>query len=350
MRSFVALAALQSTFFCWAAAEPPAPRPQQRVDAGRSSAPDPRVEQLLAKMTVAEKAGQLGVFARPAGQDFNPGTGGGWNETVELLRNGSIGSLYNGAGVATNLALQRVAVEESRLGIPLIFGADVWHGMHTVFPIPLGEAASWDPGLAERTARATAVEATAAGIQWTYSPMVDVARDQRWGRVAEGAGEDPVLGSAFARARVRGFQGPDLAANDSMAACLKHYAGYGGVAAGLDYSAVDVSEATFRDVFLPPFAAGVAAGALSLMSAFVAIIGGVPASGSRWLQTDVLRGELGFDGFVVSDYEADAELIDHGFAANESDAANKALWAGVDMSMQSGLCAWAQAVAVSDRV
>ena len=187
--------------------------------------PDPRVEKLLAKMTVAEKAGQLGVFSRPSGSDFNPGSGGGWNETVALLREGAIGSLYNGAGVSTNLELQRVAVEESRLGIPLIFGADVWHGMWTVFPIPLGEAVSWDPSLAAKTARATAIEATASGIHWTYSPMVDVARDQRWGRVAEGAGEDPVLGSAFAAARVRGFQGPHLASNDSLAACLKHYAG-----------------------------------------------------------------------------------------------------------------------------
>ena len=186
---------------------------------------DARVEALLAKMTVEEKVGQLSVFARPAGSDYNPGTGGGWNDTVAALREGSIGSLYNGAGVAINLQLQKVAVEESRLGIPLIFGADVWHGMRTIFPIPMGEAASWDPPLAQQTARATAVEATASGLMWTYSPMLDVARDQRWGRVAEGAGEDPYLGAAFARARVHGFQGPDLAANDSLAACLKHYAG-----------------------------------------------------------------------------------------------------------------------------
>jgi beta-glucosidase len=212
-----------------------------------AAALDPRVEPLIANMSLAEKAGQLGVFSRPAGSDFNPGTGGGWNETLDLLRNGSIGALYNGAGVAINAELQRVAVEESRLGIPLIFGADVWHGMWTVFPMPLGEAASWEPALAESTARATAVEATASGIFWTYSPMVDVARtlapedssplvygaltarisagDQRWGRVAEGAGEDPFLGAAFARARVTGFQGNgSLAANDSMIACLKHYA------------------------------------------------------------------------------------------------------------------------------
>ena len=299
---------------------------------------DPRVTKLIARMTLEEKAGQLGVFARPGGSDFNPGTSSDWNATVLKIKNGEIGALFNGAGVKPNLVLQRVAVEESRLGIPLIFGADVWHGMHTVFPIPLGEAASWEPDLAALTARATAVEATASGLQWTYSPMVDVARDQRWGRVAEGAGEDPFLGSAFATARVTGFQGTNgLNDNASLISCLKHYAGYGGVAAGLDYSAADMSEATFRDVFLPPFKAGVDAGSLTLMSAFIAIVGGIPASGSRWLQTEVLRNELNFDGFVVSDYEADRELIDHGYAVNESDAARKALWAGVDMSMQSGL-------------
>lgn len=228
---------------------------------GQALDADPRVEALLANMTLEEKAGQLGVFARPGGSDYNPGTSGDWNKTLDLIRQGSVGALYNGAGVTPNLALQKVAVQESRLGIPLIFAADVWHGMRTIFPIPLGEAASWEPALAQRTARATAVEATASGIMQTYSPMVDVARDQRWGRVAEGAGEDPFLGSAFARARVAGFQGGGngdgadngagaaapgggggyLAANDSMAACLKHFAGYGGVAAGLDYSASDVS-------------------------------------------------------------------------------------------------------------
>lgn len=304
---------------------------------GQTEHADPRVEALIAKMTLEEKAGQLGVFARPGGSDFNPGTDGNWHDTVALLRKGLIGSLYNGAGVKANLKLQRIAVEESRLGIPMIFGADIWHGMSTVFPIPLGEAASFEPELAKKTARATADEATAMGIHWTYAPMVDVARDQRWGRVAEGAGEDPFLGQAFARARVQGYQGPDPAANDSLAACLKHFAGYGGVQAGLDYSAADTSQATFRDVFLPPFKAGIEAGALTLMSAFVSVLGGVPASGNRWLQTEVLRHELGFDGFVVSDYEADKELINHGYASNESDAAQKALWAGVDMSMQSGI-------------
>lgn len=296
-----------------------------------------RVESLIAKMTVAEKAGQLGVFSRPGGSDYNPGTNSSdFNSTLQLIRDGQVSSLYNGAGVETNQYLQKVAVEESRLGIPLIFGADIWHGMRTIFPIPLAEAASWEPALGYQTTRATAVEGTASGISWTYAPMVDVARDQRWGRVSEGAGEDPFLGGAFAASRVKGFQGDDLTSDDSMVACLKHFAGYGGVAAGLDYSPAETSEATFRDVFLPPFEAGLQAGSLSVMSAFVAIVGGVPASGSHWLMTDVLRGELKFDGFVVSDYEADIELVDWGFAANNSHAAQIGLTAGVDMSMQSG--------------
>lgn len=296
-----------------------------------------RIKCLIEAMTLSEKVGQLGVFSRPGGSDFNPGTSSDWNATVLRLRNGSIGALYNGAGVAPNRELQCHAVEGSRLGIPIIFGADIWHGMHTIFPIPLAEAATFEPALAEQTARATALETTASGIHWTYSPMVDTARDQRWGRVAEGAGEDPHLGEHFAAARVHGFQGrAGLNRNDSLAACLKHFAGYGGVAAGLDYSATDVSEATFRDVFLPPFKAGIDAGALTVMSAFSAILGGVPASGSHWLQTQVLRHEMGFSGFVVSDYQADVELVDHGFASDDSDAAHKAFHAGVDMSMQSG--------------
>eukprot|EP00928_Gymnodinium_smaydae_P049767 TRINITY_DN33419_c0_g1_i1.p1 TRINITY_DN33419_c0_g1~~TRINITY_DN33419_c0_g1_i1.p1 ORF type:complete len:830 (+),score=187.51 TRINITY_DN33419_c0_g1_i1:83-2491(+) len=308
-----------------------------RPCASSTSIPE-RVDCLLRLMTVEEKAGQLGVFSRVGGSDFNPRTGSlDWNRTVGLIRSGQVGALYNGAGVKTNRRLQRVAVEESRLGIPLIFGADVWHGMNTVFPIPLAEASSFEPDLAERTARATAVEATAAGLMWTFAPMVDTARDQRWGRVAEGAGEDVFLNEAFARSRVRGYQGADLADETSLAACLKHFAGYGAVAAGLDYSAADVSEATLRDVFLPPFRAGIEAGAATVMSAFVSIVNGVPASGSHWLMTEVLRNELNFSGFVVSDYEADLELVEHGFAADAADAARLALTAGVDMSMQSGI-------------
>ena len=300
-----------------------------------SATDEHKVKVLLSLMTLEEKAGQLSLFSRPAGSDFN-GEIDTWNSTLRSIRNGQLGGLFNGQGVKTNRELQRIALEESRLGIPLVFGADVWHGMWTVFPVPLGEAASWEPDLAFQTARAAAREATASGLMWTFSPMVDTARDQRWGRNLEGAGEDPFLGQAFSRARVTGFQGSDLKSPDSLAACLKHFAGYGGALSGLDYSESDISESSFRDVFLPPFIAGIEAGALSIMSAFQALEG-IPATGNHWLLTDVLRSELGFQGFVVTDYEADLELVNHGFAVNDSDAAGISLTAGIDMSMQSGI-------------
>jgi beta-glucosidase len=303
---------------------------------------NPRIEDLIARMTLEEKVGQLGVFAdavRPFAPDINPETNArGAAEVLEQVRAGRVGALFNGVGAAEGREAQRVAVEESRLGIPLLFGADVIHGMRTVFPIPLGEAASFEPDLAERTARATAVEATAAGVHWTFAPAVDIARDQRWGRVAEGAGEDVVLGSAFAAARVRGFQGPDLTADDALLATPKHFAAYGAVAGGMEYNAVDIAPQTLRDVHLPPFKAAMDAGALTFMSAFNDI-NGVPASANRELMTDILRGEWGFEGLVVSDYTADMELIAHGFADDERDAARLAFLAGVDMSMQSGFYA-----------
>jgi beta-glucosidase len=302
----------------------------------------PRIEALIARMTVEEKVGQLGVFAdavRPFAPDINPEANArGAAEVLDQVRAGRVGSLFNGVGAAEGREAQRVAVEESRLGIPLIFGSDVIHGMRTVFPIPLGEASTFEPDLAERTARATAVEATAAGIHWTFAPAVDIARDQRWGRVAEGAGEDVVLGCAFAAARVRGFQGNDLTAADSLLATPKHFAAYGAVMGGMEYNQVDIAPQTLRDVHLPPFKAAIDAGALTLMSAFNDI-NGVPASANRELMTDILRGEWGFNGFVVSDYTADMELIAHGFAEDERDASRLAFIAGVDMSMQSGFYA-----------
>lgn len=300
---------------------------------------DSRIEDLIARMTVEEKVGQLGVFAdavRPFAPDINPEVNArGAAEVFDQIRAGKVGSLFNGVGATEGREAQRVAVEESRLGIPLLFGSDVIHGMRTVFPIPLGEAATFEPGLAERTARVTAVEATAAGVHWTFAPAVDIARDQRWGRVAEGAGEDVVLGSAFAAARVRGFQGPDLTARDSLLATPKHFAAYGAVAGGMEYNTVDIAPQTLRDVHLPPFKAALDAGAITLMSAFNDI-NGVPASANRELMTGILRDEWGFDGFVVSDYTADMELIAHGYAEDERDAARVAFLAGVDMSMQSG--------------
>ncbi|MHC9085023.1 glycoside hydrolase family 3 N-terminal domain-containing protein [Luteimonas sp. RIT-PG2_3] len=301
-----------------------------------------KIEDLIARMTVEEKVGQLGCFAdaaRPFAPDINPEVNAkGAQEIVELVRAGRVGTLFNGVGAREGREIQRVAVEESRLGIPLLLAADVIHGMRTVFPIPLGEAASFEPDLAERTARATAIEATAAGLHWTFAPAVDIARDQRWGRGAEGAGEDVVLGCLFAAARVRGFQGADLAADDALLAAPKHFAAYGAVAAGMEYNTVDISLQTLHDVHLPPFKAAFDAGAITVMSAFNDI-NGVPASANRWLMTDLLRGQWKFPGLVVSDYTADMELVAHGFAADDRDATRLAFSAGLDVSMQSGFYA-----------
>lgn len=227
-------------------------------------------------------------------------------------------------------------MEQSPHKIPLIFAADVIHGMKTVFPIPVAEASSFDLDLAERTARAAAVEASAKGLHWTFAPMVDVARDERWGRVAEGAGEDVYLGAAMARARVKGFQGRDLRDEDTVLACPKHFAAYGGAEGGRDYNTVDIPDTTLRATFLPPFEAGFKAGALTTMSSFNDIAG-VPATGNHYLLTEILRGEWGFKGLVVSDYTGESELIHHGYAADDPDVVVKALTAGCDVSMQSGL-------------
>lgn len=301
---------------------------------------DPHIESLLHQMTLEEKAGQLTIL-----QDEIRNTPAGVNPEFkrrkiealkEDIRAGRVGALFNGQGAVAGRESQRLAAEESRLKIPLLYGADVIHGFRTVFPIPLAEAASFEPELARRTARVAAMEATLAGIHWTFASMVDVARDQRWGRVAEGAGEDVYLGKLFAEARVRGFQGDDLRAEDSLLATPKHFAAYGAVTGGMDYNTVEISTQTLREVHLPPFQAALNAGALTVMSAFNDI-NGVPASGSHWLQTQILRGEWNFPGFVVSDYTADMELVFHGYAENDADAARIALSAGVDMSMESGL-------------
>jgi beta-glucosidase len=297
-----------------------------------------RVESLIVRMTVEEKVGQLSLYA-PAGIDIvaNPQAARQSQEQqLADIRAGRVTGLFNNAGLEGKRRAQQAAVNESRLGIPLLFGADIIHGFRTVFPVPLAEAASWDPALAERTAHASAVEATADGFRWTFAPMVDIARDARWGRGVEGAGEDVYLGRQFAAARVRGFQGKDLGRADSMLATPKHFAGYGAAEGGLDYNTVDLSERTLREVYLPPFRAAIDAGALSIMSAFNEI-GGIPSNANRNLLTGVLRGEWGFQGFVVSDYTADEELIAHGFAADGREAAKRAFLAGTDVSMQSGL-------------
>lgn len=299
---------------------------------------DPQIEALIAKMTPEEKAGQLTILAdepRNSAEGVNPVFRRNKLDTMlKDVRAGRVGALFNGIGVKIGRDTQRIAVEESRLKIPLLYGADVIHGFRTVFPIPLAEASSFEPDLAQRTARVAAIEATAAGLHWTFAPMVDIARDQRWGRVSEGAGEDVYLGKLFAAARVRGFQGDSLTAANSMLATPKHFAAYGGVMGGMEYNTVEISEQTLREVHLPPFKAAFDAGALTTMSSFNDI-NGIPASGNRWLQTHVLREEWGFKGFVVSDYTSDYELIAHGYAADEADAARIALTAGVDMSMQS---------------
>lgn len=293
-------------------------------------------------MTLEEKAGQLtclpAAHSRATAAAANPDQAA-LNETEQsdAVRQGLVGALFNGSSASWHRRMQTIAVEESRLGIPLLLGADVIHGFETVFPVPLGEAASFDPDLAERTARAAAIEASASGLAWNFAPMVDVARDARWGRGVEGAGEDVLVGQRFAAARVRGFQGlGDLSEATAMAATPKHFVGYGACVAGLDYNSVDVSERTLRETYFPPFEAGFAAGAASAMAAFNDV-SGVPAHANPWLLRRVLRDEMGFDGLVVSDFTGDLELIFHGVAADGADAARLALLAGVDMSMASGL-------------
>lgn len=306
----------------------------------RLAAQEARVADLIARMTPEEKAGQLTVMGdpfrwRPGGvnpDDMNVDEA----RTAAEIRAGRLGALFNGVGAAGARTVQRLAVEESRLGIPMLFAADIIHGLRTVFPVPLAEAASWDADLARETARAAAEEGGASGIHQTYAPMVDVARDQRWGRVVEGAGEDVLLGEILSRARTEGFQGGDLTHPLSLLATPKHFAAYGAAAGGLDYAGAEISERVLREVYLPPFRAAFGAGALSTMAAFNTI-DGVPATGNRGLLTGILRDEWRFPGFVVGDYTADRELVAHGFAEDERDAARLAILAGIDMVMMSDL-------------
>lgn len=297
-----------------------------------SPAIERRVNALLERMTVDEKIGQLVLYS--AGVPTGPGTGRA--DYREQIAKGQLGSIGNLTGAAETNALQRIAVEQSRLGIPLLFGIDVIHGYRTVFPVPLGMASTWDPQLVEQAATVAAKEATAEGIRWTFSPMVDIARDARWGRIVEGAGEDPYLGSLMAAAYVRGYQGANLASADSLAACAKHYAGYGAAEAGRDYNAADMSERTFRQTYLPPFESAVKAGAATIMSAFNTL-NGIPATANPMTLTKILRGEWNFQGLVVSDWQAIAELISHGIALDGATAARKAILAGLDVDMESGL-------------
>jgi beta-glucosidase len=293
-----------------------------------------KINDLLSKMNIAEKVGQLHQY-------FSFG-----NFDSDVIRKGKAGSVINAAGALTGQGesrsssaevcndIQKLALDTPH-GIPQLFGRDVIHGYRTVFPIPLAQAASFNPELAEQASSVAALEASATGLKWTFAPMIDIARDARWGRIAEGNGEDPYLGTQMAAAVIKGFQGDDYSAPDKVVACAKHYVGYGSAEGGRDYDAGEISEPTLRDIYLPPFESAVKSGVGTFMSAFLDL-NGVPASGNRRLLTDVLRGEWGFDGFVVSDWDSVVELINHGVAEDRADAAAIALHAGVDMEMVSG--------------
>jgi beta-glucosidase len=290
-----------------------------------------RVEALLRQMTLEEKVGQLHQISD---KEFITGPESDQRRNLESdLRAGKVGSMLNVKGAADTRAVQAIAMQ-SRLKIPLLFGLDVIHGYDTIFPVPLGEAASWDLEAIEQSARIAAREASASGIHWTFAPMVDIGRDPRWGRVMEGAGEDAFLGSRIAEARVRGFQGAKLGGTSSVMATAKHFAAYGAATAGRDYNAVDMSDQLLYETYLPPFKAALDAGAATFMNSFNTL-NGVPATGSAFLQRDILKGAWGFKGFVVSDWNSIGEMVPHGYASDLSDAAAKAIAAGSDMDMES---------------
>lgn len=291
-----------------------------------------RADSVLALMTLEEKVGQLVQYS--GGWATGAETGRPSEGSDELIRKGKVGSFLNIVGAEQTKKMQKVAVEESRLKIPLIFGLDVIHGYRSTFPVPIGEASTWNPTLVQKSARMQAEEASSGGIHWTFNPMVDIARDPRWGRIMEGSGEDPYLGSMMAAARVRGYQGDDLSANNTILACVKHYAAYGGAEGGRDYNTVDMSERNFRDFYLPPYKAAVEAGAGSLMASFNEI-GGVPSSASKFLLTKILRDEWKTNAFVVSDWNSIGELIPHGVAKDLKQAAELGINATVDMDMEA---------------
>ena len=294
-----------------------------------SPADKAKIDDLMKSMTLEEKIGQLSLFSSDwdvTGPTLNP-------NYKKLIREGKVGAIFNAYTVDYVKDLQKMAVEESRLHIPLIFGYDVIHGHRTIFPIPLGQASSWDLGMIEQSESIAASEATAEGINWTFAPMVDIARDPRWGRVAEGAGEDTWLGCKVAAARVKGFQGPDLKSGKTLLSCTKHFAAYGAPQAGRDYNTVDMSQLSLYEWYLPPYRACVDAGVASAMTSFNEIAG-VPSTANKWLLTDLMRKDWGFKGFVVTDYTSINELVEHGIAADVKEAADLSMNAGVDMDMQ----------------
>ena len=282
---------------------------------------DRKVEELLAKMTLEEKIGQMNQVS------------GGYQFSGEIAK-GNVGSILNIVDPVEINAVQRVAVEESRLGIPLLVSRDVIHGFRTIFPIPIGLAATFDPALVEQGARVAAVEATASGVRWTFSPMLDIARDPRWGRIAEGSGEDPYLDTQMGVAMVKGYQGEDFTDPTSMAACIKHFVGYGAAEGGRDYNTTMISERALRNTYFPAFKACVEAGALTLMTSFNDV-DGLPSTGNEWLLRDILREEWGFDGMVVTDWNSSGEMVAHGFAEDLKHATELSINAGVDMDMMS---------------
>jgi beta-glucosidase len=295
-----------------------------------------RVDELLAKMTLDEKIGQMNQYTSrwemtgPAPENVDSML------IYNMIKNGELGSMLNVTGANATRKVQQWAVDSSRLGIPLILGYDVIHGYKTLFPIPLAEAASWDPEVARLSSRIAATEAAATGLNWTFAPMVDIARDARWGRIMESSGEDPYLGAQMAYARVKGFQGDDLSATNTIAACAKHFAAYGFVEAGRDYNNVSMGEPTLQNTVLPPFKACVDAGVVTFMNAFNTL-NGMPATANVHLQRDMLKGKWGFNGFVVSDWNSIGELIQHGVAANKKEAAELAITAGSDMDMEGNV-------------
>jgi beta-glucosidase len=292
-----------------------------------------KADSVLALMTLDEKIGQLNQFS---GDGELTGPVALRPDLLKNIRDGKVGSMLNINGAGYTRKIQKIAVEESRLKIPLIFGYDVIHGYKTIFPVPLGESASWDPEVAEKAARVAATEAASAGQHWTFAPMVDIARDPRWGRVMEGSGEDPYLGSILAVARVKGFQGTDLSDKTTILACAKHYAGYGNAQAGRDYYTTDISENSLREVYLPPFKATADAGVATFMSAFNDL-NGIPATGNKYLIHDILKTEWAYKGMVVSDWGSISEMIPHGIASNKYEAGDLAFNAGVDMDMEGSV-------------
>ena len=305
----------------------------QKTEWGQNDAAlDKRVDSILRQMTTEEKIGQLVQYS--AGQPTGPGTGR--SDYEEMIAHEQVGSFLNVNEPHLINQYQHIAMDKTRLHIPILFGLDVLHGFKTEFPIPLGLASTWDPSIVEKASRVAAMETAADGIRWTFSPMIDIARDARWGRMAEGAGEDPFLGSAMAAAYVRGYQGSRLDAPDSIAACAKHYVGYGAAEAGRDYNTTEISEHTLRQFYLPPFHAAEEAGVATFMSAFNSL-NGTPSTANPFTLKEVLRKEWGFRGFVVSDWNSVGELIPHGIANDGATAARKAFLAGVDMDMVSSL-------------